>query len=131
VKPIKVVTASPRFRSLFHPVGARGERNDGTIVTNQDDNITLRDILDRAAQGTGLTGSPKPMYFDESDTSPDFSRMEFSDIHSYAQDLKLQIAQNERDKKRLNDQKLRLKTAADIAEAKRQLKEEAATEDPK
>lgn len=116
---MKPVFLTPYSVHKFKP-----EINDGVIVTDQNDNVTLRDLLNRSINGVGLTGQPL-VYFDDELYTPDYNSMEFSDVFAHADDLRLRKEQNERDLKRINYEKDRVKREADILAAKRAIEEEA------
>lgn len=87
-------------------------------MTVPDQSLTVRELMDRFARGLPLGGAKVPIWEGEDDNTPDFSKMDLSEIEDY----QLQVqAELEEIRERMNAKSKKADSAKEIAELKEQL----------
>lgn len=96
----------------------QGEVFTQPSMTVPDQSLTVRELMDRFARGLPLGGARVPIYEGEDDNTPDFSRMDLSEIEDY----QIQIRQElEEIRERMTAKSKKADTAKEVAELKEQL----------
>lgn len=87
-------------------------------MTVPDQSLTVRELMDRFARGLPLGGARVPIYEGEDDNTPDFARMDLSEIEDYQLKIKEEL---EEIRERMTAKSKKADMAKEVADLKEQL----------
>lgn len=75
-----------------------GEKNNGISETLPDQTMSIRTLIQRYAHGLPIQGAKTPLYEGDEEFTPDFAKMDLTELDEYRESLETRIKDSLRKK---------------------------------